>query len=135
MRVPNLLLIAGLVLGFSPALHVGAEEPTIPPSVASISPAGMERGSTATFTIEGRNLSGATEVIFDAPGVSGKVTQIVDVPEKIMGPRAGVDTGAQVPLGKKQTATLDRQATRCAWRCPRKAVYVESRGVEATHSY
>jgi hypothetical protein len=79
----------------------------IPPSVASISPAGMERGSTANFTIEGRNLSDATEVIFDAPGMSGKVTRIVDVPEQITGPRAGEDLEAQVPLGKKQTATLE----------------------------
>ena len=107
MKVPNLLLIAGLVLGISPALFSRAEEPLIPPSVASIWPAGMERGNTASFTIEGRNLSGATEVIFDVSGISGKVTQIVDVPEKIMGPRAGVDTGARVPLGKKQSATLE----------------------------
>jgi len=107
VKVPNLLLIAGLVLGISPALFSRAEEPLIPPSVASIWPAGMERGNTASFTIEGRNLSGATEVIFDVSGISGKVTQIVDVPEKIMGPRAGVDTGARVPLGKKQSATLE----------------------------
>ena len=107
MRARNLFLIAGLVLGFSPALLSCAEEPTIPPSVASISPAGMERGSTASFTIEGRNLSGATELIFDAPGMTGRVTRIADVPEQIKGPRAGEDLGAQVPLGKKQTATLE----------------------------
>jgi len=107
VKARNLLLIAGLVLGCSPALLWCAEEPMIPPSVASISPAGLERGSTASFTIEGRNLSGATEVIFDAPGISGKVTQIADVPEQIKAPRAGEDLGAQVPLGKKQTATLE----------------------------
>ena len=107
MKTRNLLLVAGLVLGLLPVLRLCAEEPMIPPSVASISPAGMERGSTANFTIEGRNLSGATEVIFDAPGMSGKVTGIVDVPEQITGPRAGEDLDAQVPLGKKQTATLE----------------------------
>ena len=107
MKASNLLLIAGLVLGFSPAPFSCAEEPMIPPSVASISPAGLERGSTAAFTIEGRNLSGATDVIFDAPGMSGKVTRIADVTEQIKAPRAGEDLGPQVPLGKKQTATLE----------------------------
>jgi hypothetical protein len=107
VRARNLFFIAGFVLGFSPALFSRAEEPMIPPSVASISPAGMERGSTASFAIEGRNLSGATDVIFDAPGISGKVTQIADVTEQIKAPRAGEDLGPQVPLGKKQTATLE----------------------------
>jgi hypothetical protein len=75
----------------------------------------MERGNTASFTIEGRNLSGATDVIFDAPGISGKVTQIADVPEQIKAPRAGEDLGAQVPLGKKQSATLEITVTNDAW--------------------
>ena len=47
-------------------------EPIIPPTVSSISPAGMQRGTTATFAVEGRNLAGATEVVFDAPGITGK---------------------------------------------------------------
>ncbi|MFZ0745473.1 MAG: hypothetical protein WAM85_13765 [Terracidiphilus sp.] len=85
---------------------VAAEEPIIPPTVSSISPAGMRRGTTATFTVEGRNLAGATEVIFDTPGLAGKLTEIVDVPEKISGPIAGEDLSAQVPLGKKQSARL-----------------------------
>jgi hypothetical protein len=67
----------------------------------------MQRGSTATFTLEGRNLEGATEVIFDAPGLSGKVTATTDVPEQITGPRAGQDLEAQVPRAKKQTAKLE----------------------------
>jgi hypothetical protein len=84
----------------------------IPPTIAKISPAGMERGETAAFTIDGRSLSGATEVIFDTPGLSGKVTAITDIPEKITGPRAGEDLSAQVPLGKKQTATIEISAAK-----------------------
>jgi hypothetical protein len=84
-----------------------AEEPVIPPNISRISPAGMERGTTATFTIDGRNLSDAKAVIFDAPGISGKLAEITDVPEKITGPRAGEDLAAQVPVGKKQTAKLE----------------------------
>jgi hypothetical protein len=88
-------------------LPLRAEEPIIPPSVSKISPAGMERGTTVTFTIDGRNLSGPKAVIFDTPGVSGKLTEVTDVPEEITGPRAGEDITAQVPLGKKQTAKLE----------------------------
>lgn len=88
-------------------LPLRAEEPIIPPSISKISPAGMERGTTEIFTIDGRNLSGPRAVIFDTPGVSGKLTAITDVHEEITGPRAGEDLTAQVPLGKKQTAKLE----------------------------
>ena len=99
-----------------PAALVATDSPIIiPPTVSKISPAGMERGTTAVFTIEGRNLSDATEVLFDAAGMSGKVTGITDVPEKISGPRAGEDLGAQVPLGKKQSATLELTVAADAW--------------------
>jgi len=84
-----------------------ADEPIIPPTISKVWPAGMERGTTATFTLDGRNLAGAKEVIFDSPGITAHVTEVTDVPEKITGPRAGVDLGAQVPLGKKQTAKLE----------------------------
>src|SRR5579863_4410837 len=86
----------------------------IPPSIARISPAGMERGGTVTFTIDGRSLSDASEVIFDAAGLNAKVTGITDIPEKITGPRAGEDLSAQVPLGKKQKATIEISAAKDA---------------------
>ena len=45
-------------LAMAGVLPLRAEEPIIPPSISKIWPAGMERGSTATFTVDGRNLSG-----------------------------------------------------------------------------
>jgi hypothetical protein len=107
MKSKMLLLVSSFALGCALALPLCADEPIIPPGISKISPAGMQRGSTATFTMEGRNLTDATEVIFDAPGISGKVTLITDVPEQITGPRAGEDLEAQVPRGKKQTAELE----------------------------
>ncbi len=101
------VFLTAIALELGIALPVYAEEPIISPSLSTISPAGMERGGTATFTIEGRNLSGASEVIFDASGLTGKVNQITDFPEKITGPRAGEDLEAQVPRGKKQTANVE----------------------------
>ncbi len=105
---PRILFLA---MFFAVGMAV-AEEPIIPPNISRISPAGMERGTTATFTIDGRNLSDAKAVIFDAPGISGKMVETTDVPEKITGPRAGEDLAAQVPVGKKQTATLEITATK-----------------------
>lgn len=101
-----------IAAGFAVALILSvrplrADERVIPPSISKIRPAGMQRGTTAMFTVEGRNLSSAKAVIFDAAGITAKVTEITDVPEKITGPRAGVDLGAQVPLGKKQTARME----------------------------
>src|SRR5579862_365645 len=96
-----------IALGLSFAAPSRASEPIIPPTVSTISPAGMQRGTTVTFLLEGRNLAGATEVIFDDAGLTGKLTEITDLPEKITGPRAGEDLSAQVPLGKKQNAKLE----------------------------
>ncbi|HMD20175.1 MAG TPA: hypothetical protein VKH40_07625 [Alloacidobacterium sp.] len=107
MRTKPLFFAMFFMSGMVCVQALCAEEPIIPPSISKISPAGMERGTTATFSVEGRNLSDAREVIFDVPGVTGKLTEITDVPEKITGPRAGEDLGAQVPLGKKQTAQLE----------------------------
>jgi hypothetical protein len=107
MKSKAMLLAASLALGCAAALPLSAQGPTIPPSIASVWPAGMERGTTAAFTLEGRNLADATEVIFDAPGINAKVTGTTDIPEQITGPKAGQDLGAQVPLGKKQTAQLE----------------------------
>lgn len=107
MKARVLFFAISFATGMAGILPLRAEEPIIPPSISKISPAGLERGTTATFTIDGRNLSGAKAVIFDASGISGKLTEITDVPEKITGPRAGEDLGAQVPLGKKQTAKLE----------------------------
>ncbi len=102
-----LFFASSIGLGLTLVVASPAEGPLIPPTVAKISPEGMQRGTTASFIIEGRSLSDASAVIFDAPGLSAKVAEITDVPEQITGPRAGDDLGAQVPLGKKQTAKLE----------------------------
>jgi hypothetical protein len=99
--------ILGLLFALSFACALPADEPIIPPTISKVWPVGMQRGTTAQFTLDGRNLTGAEAVIFDAPGITAHISAITDVPEKITGPRAGVDLGAQVPLGKKQTAQLE----------------------------
>lgn len=107
MRTRFLLFGLSAALVISAALPINGDEPIIPPTISKVWPVGMERGTTAQFTLDGRNLTGARAVIFDAAGITGRVTAVTAVPEKISGPRAGVDLGAQVALGKKQTALLE----------------------------
>ncbi len=87
------------------ALPLCAEEPIIPPSLSKIWPVGMERGSTATFTLDGRNLAGAKAVIFDTPGITAKISEITDLPEEKA--TGKFSTSAAVPLAKKQSALLE----------------------------
>ncbi len=103
------ILASGLVgvVAASLALPLQADNPIIPPTISEIWPVGMERGTTATFLVDGRSLSGAKNVIFDAPGITAKILNINQVPEKITGPRAGVDLVAQVARGKKESAELE----------------------------
>ena len=90
MKVKILLASLALTLGASLAVPVRADEQIIPPTISKVWPAGMQRGRTATFTIDGRSLAGAKEVLFDAPGIRAQISDITVVPEKITGPRAGL---------------------------------------------
>ena len=105
MKIKILLCVSSFALTIPAILPLRAEEPIIPPSLAKIWPVGMERGSTATFTLDGRNLSGAKAVIFDAPGITAKISQITDLPEEEATRK--FSTAAAVPLAKKQSAVLE----------------------------
>ena len=107
MTLKILVIGLAIALGTPLVLPLRADGPMIPPSISNISPAGMQRGRTATFKIDGRSLTGAKDVIFDVPGITAKISDITVVPEKITGPRVGVDTAARVPQGKKETARME----------------------------
>lgn len=47
---------------------------TAQPFVTNIAPLGAQRGTTVTMTIEGSNLTGASEVLWNKPGVASKIT-------------------------------------------------------------
>jgi hypothetical protein len=111
MRLKTLSIWVLAFLAGPFAVSLFGDSRVIPPQITRIWPAGFERGTTATFTIEGRNLSEIKTIVFDAPGIAGKVTQVTDIAEKIMPVRIGVDTSAPVPKGKKQTATVEIAAT------------------------
>jgi hypothetical protein len=110
VKIKILLCLSCFALTMPPVLPLLAEEPIIPPSLSKIWPVGMERGSTATFTLDGRNLSGAKAVIFDAPGITAKISQITDLPEEKASGK--FSTAAAVPLAKKQSALLEITAAK-----------------------
>ena len=98
------LIVATLLGG---GLPLFADEPIIPPALSRISPAGMERGTSATFKLEGRGLMGARAVLFDAPGFTAKILNVTAIHEEIKAARAGVDLVAAVPLGVKSEAQVE----------------------------
>ncbi len=113
MRSKTLAIVLGGVLSAGPLTaqtipqSVDTGRPLIPPTVAKVWPVGIQRGKTATFTVDGRSLEGAHAVLFDTPGLSGKVVSVTERKEVIKAPRAGVDTAAAVPLGKKTEAQIE----------------------------
>jgi hypothetical protein len=94
------------VLPEQPAALAGSQEPIIPPAISTVWPVGMRRGTSETLTIEGRNLAGAKEVLFDNAGLTARVVSVVDVPEKTRKIRINVDLAAALPQGKKQRAQI-----------------------------
>jgi len=107
MRISGLkvaLIVATLLGG---GLLLFADEPIIPPALSRISPAGMERGTTANFKLEGRGLTAARAVLFDAPGFTAKIQNVSAIHEEIKAARAGVDLVASVPLGVKSEAQVE----------------------------
>jgi hypothetical protein len=111
MKSKTLFRLLGIVSLVCAALPLGAQQPTIPPTLDSVWPKGLERGATATFTLDGRNLTGA-KVLFDSGGLTGKILSITDLPEQKRVARPGVDFGAIVPEGVKQEAKLEVAAAK-----------------------
>jgi hypothetical protein len=103
--LPALILFS---LGVAFAAPLRADNRVIPPEVTKVWPVGMQRGTTATFTLDGRNLSDIKAVIFDAPGITTKVMQVTDVPEVSV----KIGESAPVPQGRKQTATIEVSAAK-----------------------
>src|SRR4051794_19204146 len=69
-----------LLLAVGPALGAEPEgKPTVVPAVLrSVSPIGVSRGGSATLTLQGARLAGATGVFFDDPAIIGRVLPAED---------------------------------------------------------
>jgi len=89
-RVGRVALVAMLLAIATPALAQ-----TRPPVLLDIEPYGLQRGTTATFTVNGANLMGADRVLFDDVGLSATIGAIsdegADIRKKVPG-----ETGAVI---------------------------------------
>jgi hypothetical protein len=54
---------------------------TTPPTLDSVAPVGISRGTTVELTVEGLNLAGSSKVYFSETGVSGKIVRVKEVPD------------------------------------------------------
>lgn len=100
------------VLAVQPSALAGSKSPLIPPTIATVKPAGIRRGTSGTFTLEGRNLAGVEHVLFNTSGLSAKLTSVADVAEKARQIHLNVDLNAEVPQGKKQKAEIQITAAK-----------------------
>src|SRR6516225_9766294 len=67
------------------ALIAGGEHPTgnriTPPTLNSVSPLGVARGTTVEITVEGLNLAKASAIYFSDPGITGRVIRVKELPD------------------------------------------------------
>ena len=52
-----------------------------PPTVASVAPLGVARGTTVELTVEGFNLAKASAIYFSEPGIKGKIVRVKELPD------------------------------------------------------
>lgn len=84
---------------------------TRPAVLTSLTPYGIERGSTATFIVDGANLAGADAVLFSDPGLSARIVGYEDLGADIRERRPG-ETGAIIQdRAQKGRLTLDISAS------------------------
>jgi hypothetical protein len=74
----KLMFLFGISLVLMPRV---VSSQTTPPTVNFTTPPGIQRGTTATFVIEGTDLSGANDIVFSEPGLKGKILSVSEVPQ------------------------------------------------------
>jgi hypothetical protein len=65
----------------SAALALAAGNRTTPPTLNSVAPLGIARGTTVEMTVEGLNLARSSAVYFSEPGVTGRVVRVKELPD------------------------------------------------------
>jgi hypothetical protein len=92
----------------------GNEEPTgariTPPTLSSISPIGVARGTTVEMVMEGLNLAKASAIYFSEPGVTGRilrVKELPDLPDIRLGSNGTASTVDLGPLPPRNQVTVE----------------------------
>ena len=83
---------------------------TTPPTINTVSPRGIARGTTVEMTVEGLNLGNATAIYFDRSGVKGKiirVKELPDLPDIRLGSNGGISSIDLGPLPPRNQVTVE----------------------------
>src|ERR1022692_2900164 len=79
----HLLVFVGVAAAF--AANTTSDWPTgnrtTPPTINSVSPRGVPRGTTTELTVEGLNLAKASAVFFSEPGIQARILRIKELPD------------------------------------------------------
>jgi hypothetical protein len=78
-------LAVSIMLALSIAQADSGDRPTgnrtTPPTLDTVAPLGIARGTTVDLTVEGLNLAGASAIYFSEPGVTGRIVRVKEVPD------------------------------------------------------
>jgi hypothetical protein len=81
-----------------------------PPTLNSVSPAGVARGTTVEITVEGLNLAKASAIYFSEPGVTGRIVRVKelpDLPDIRLGSNGTLSTVDVGPLPPRNQVTVE----------------------------
>jgi hypothetical protein len=85
---------------------------TTPPTLNSVTPQGIARGTTAEMTVEGLNLARTSAIYFSEPGVTGhilRVKELPDLPDVRLGSNGTPSTVDVGPLPPRNQVTVEVQ--------------------------
>jgi hypothetical protein len=68
------------ILGTAAVLSAAGHR-TTPPTLNSVAPQGVARGTSVEMTIEGLNLAKASAIYFSEPGITGRILRVKELPD------------------------------------------------------
>ncbi|MEO8024855.1 MAG: hypothetical protein ABI823_00195 [Bryobacteraceae bacterium] len=83
---------------------------TTPPTLNSVLPVGIARGTTVEMTVEGLNLAKASAIYFEEPGIRGhilRIKELPDLPENRLGSNGTPSTIDLGPLPPRNQVTIE----------------------------
>jgi hypothetical protein len=93
---------------------IAADQPTgsriTPPTLSSVSPVGIARGTTIEMTMEGFNLAKASAIYFSEPGITGRIVRVKelpDLPDIRLGSNGTASTVDVGPLPPRNQVTVE----------------------------
>ena len=107
-------LLSAAVFAITLSAASSADHPTgnrtTPPTLNSVSPVGVARGTTVEMTVEGLNLAKSSAIYFSEPGITGKilrVKELPDLPENRLGSNGTPSTVDLGPLPPRNQVTVE----------------------------